>query len=77
MDNIEEIPTREAPSAPSIKQVSVKQLDQAALFLADAEGVETFSAAQERKLKRKIDWILLPMVCVLSASARWTTTNCL
>jgi hypothetical protein len=70
MDKIEKVPTTEAPSAPSIKQVSVKQLDQAALFLADAERVEPFSAAQERKLKRKIDWILLPMVCVLNVSCK-------
>jgi ACS family allantoate permease-like MFS transporter len=39
-----------------------KSIDQAALFLADAEDFEPLNAEQEQRLKRKIDFILIPMV---------------
>jgi ACS family allantoate permease-like MFS transporter len=65
MDNIEKSPgygTQE-PSEPEVFTKDVKQVDRAALFLAEAdvEGAN-FSAAREKKLLRKIDWLLLPMV---------------
>jgi len=65
MDNIEKSPAFRAhePSEPEVLTKDVKQVDGAALFLAgaDAEGAN-FSAVREKKLLRKIDWILLPMV---------------
>jgi hypothetical protein len=42
--------------------VVTKHIDQAALFLADAEDFEPLTAKQEQRLKRKIDFILIPMV---------------
>jgi hypothetical protein len=40
----------------------VKKIDQAALFLAEADGEVTFTPKQEQRLKRKIDLIIIPMV---------------
>lgn len=65
MDNIEKSPAHDArePSEPEVFTKDVKQVDRAALFLAEADVENaSFSAAQEKKLLRKIDWILLPMV---------------
>jgi hypothetical protein len=39
-----------------------KNMDQAALFLGEAEDFEPLTAEQEQRLKRKIDFILIPMV---------------
>lgn len=65
MDNIEKSPAygAQTPSEPEVLTKDVKQVDHAALFLAEAdvEGAG-FSAAREKKLLRKIDWLLLPMV---------------
>ncbi|OAL07255.1 MFS transporter [Phaeosphaeriaceae sp. SRC1lsM3a] len=46
------------------KNVETKNLDQAALFLAEAEGVEPLTAKQGQRLKRKIDFILIPMLFI-------------
>jgi hypothetical protein len=47
-----------------------KNMDQAALFLAEAEGFEPLTAKQEQRLKRKIDFILIPMVVFFSPHCR-------
>lgn len=44
-----------------------KNIDQAALFLAEAEGFEPLTAKQEQRLKRKIDFILIPMVILFNS----------
>lgn len=65
MDNIEKSPAygTQEPSEPEVLTKDVKQVDGAALFLAGVDvEVANFSAAREKKLLRKIDWILLPMV---------------
>lgn len=64
MDNIEKASHTETTTAQPIKNVDGKQADQAALFLAQAGVETTLTAAQEKRLKRKIDWILIPMVCL-------------
>ena len=46
----------------AITNTDTKDIDQAALFLAEAEGFEPLTAQQEKRLKRKIDFILIPMV---------------
>jgi len=45
-----------------VANADTKNIDQAALFLAEAEGFEPLTAKQEQRLKRKIDFILIPMV---------------
>ncbi|KAL2444898.1 MFS-type transporter cnsL [Exophiala dermatitidis] len=62
MDNIEKASHTETTTAQPIKNVDGKQADQAALFLAQAGVETTLNAAQEKRLKRKIDWILIPML---------------
>lgn len=62
MDNIEKGSNMETSTAHPIKDVGGKQADQAALFLAEAGADIVLTPAQEKRLKRKIDWILLPMV---------------
>lgn len=42
--------------------VDTKKIDQAALFLAQADGYERLTEQQEQRLKRKIDWIMIPML---------------
>ena len=46
-----------------VANTDTKNIDKAALFLAEAEGFEPLTAKQEQRLKRKIDFILIPMVC--------------
>lgn len=78
MDNIEKSPAQDSrePSEPELFMKDKKQVDRAAVFLAEAdvEGA-SFSAAQEKKLLRKIDWILLPMVMHTSTSQRLSLTR--
>lgn len=47
-----------------------KLVDQAALFLAEAGSFQPFTAKQEQRLKRKIDFILIPMVRLLYSILR-------
>lgn len=42
--------------------VDTKNIDKAALFLAHAGEYETLTPKQEQLLKRKIDWIMIPML---------------
>jgi hypothetical protein len=42
-----------------------KGVDQAAVFLAEAGDDITWTAEEERRVLRKVDMWLLPMVCVL------------
>jgi len=51
-----------AADIPEKDEKHEKQVDQAAVFLAGADGLEPLSAQAENRLKRKIDFILLPMV---------------
>lgn len=69
MDNIEKASNTETTTTHPIKDVGGRQADQAALFLAEAGTEIVLTAAQEKRLKRKIDWILLPMVCCTSCDA--------
>lgn len=57
------------------KNVETKNLDQAALFLAEAEGVEPLTAKQGQRLKRKIDFILIPMVRFALAETKTVLTT--
>lgn len=43
----------------------VKDADQAAQFLAEAQEYPPLSLEQEKKLIRKVDWIMIPMVSEL------------
>lgn len=52
----------EAESTENI--VSAKIIDLAALFLAQAGEFESLTAKQEQQLKRKIDWIMVPMLFI-------------
>ena len=56
------IPSSDSKSAEQM--ADTKTIDQAALFLAQAEGFETLTAKQEQRLKRKIDWIMIPMLFI-------------
>ncbi|KIW16106.1 hypothetical protein PV08_06157 [Exophiala spinifera] len=62
MDSIEKSSNADATTAQPMKDVGGKQADQAALFLAEAGTEIVLTRAQEKRLKRKIDWILLPML---------------
>lgn len=56
--------------APSIQQAGTieaqkldnRQADKAAVYLNSTEHYEPLTPAEEKKVMRKIDWILLPMV---------------
>lgn len=43
-------------------QDDARQVDVAAAYLNGTESYEPLSPAEEKKMIRKIDWILLPMV---------------
>ncbi len=45
-----------------VKQEAPAQADQAAGFLLNAEGYGPLTPEAEKALKRKIDWIMIPMV---------------
>jgi hypothetical protein len=62
MSSINEKGAMEETTKSDVDSDKVKNIDQAALFLAEAEGFEPFTAKQEQRLKRKIDFILIPMV---------------
>lgn len=57
-----------ATSDPTLKAANArdtadtKDVDKAALFLAQAGEYETLTTKQEKRLKRKIDWIMIPML---------------
>lgn len=40
----------------------VEHVDQAAQFLAETQQYPPLSADEEKKLVRKVDWIMIPMV---------------
>ena len=64
-DSIDKTPARAVSEAtePEKPANDVKQLDHAALFLANADVQEpALSPAREKRLLRKIDCLLLPMV---------------
>lgn len=48
-------------------KVVAPAMDQAAMYLAQAEGYPPMSPEAEKRMVRKMDWILLPMVCVCVA----------
>lgn len=50
------------PGSVDHKVGSVKDADQAAQFLAETQHYPPLSAAEEKKLVRKVDWIMIPMV---------------
>jgi hypothetical protein len=45
------------------KQVVSKAMDEAVEYLAQRAGFAPLSPEEEKKMIRKMDWILLPMVC--------------
>jgi ACS family allantoate permease-like MFS transporter len=45
------------------KQGVSKKMDEAAEFLAHSTGFVPLSPDEEKAMIRKMDWILLPMVC--------------
>ncbi len=49
-----------------VKHEAPAQADQAAGFLLNAEGYGPLSPEAEKALKRKIDWIMIPMVSMRS-----------
>ncbi|KAL1645420.1 hypothetical protein SLS58_003727 [Diplodia intermedia] len=50
------------PASADYKVGSVQDVDQAAQFLAETQHYPPLSAAQEKRLVRKIDWIMIPML---------------
>jgi hypothetical protein len=60
MTSKDAIPAIEAPDAE--KQGITKAMDEAAQYLTHNAGVEPLSPEEERRMIRKMDWILLPMV---------------
>ncbi|KAL2787903.1 fungal-specific transcription factor domain-containing protein [Aspergillus keveii] len=60
MTSKDAIPAIEAPDAE--KQGVTKAMDEAAQYLTHNAGVEPLSPEEERKMIRKMDWILLPML---------------
>ncbi len=45
------------------KLESTADADKAADFLLNADGYGELTAEAEKRLKRKIDWFMIPMVC--------------
>lgn len=43
------------------KQASITDADKAANFLINTEGYTALTPEAEKRLKRKIDWIMIPM----------------
>lgn len=59
------VPQSQDAEDKDVKAVSVvedKHVDQAAVFLKENEHIELLSPEAEKRLKRKIDFLLLPMV---------------
>lgn len=53
------------PNSKSAEQMADnKTIDQAALFLAQTEECDTLTVKQEQRLKRKVDWIMIPMLFI-------------
>mgnify|MGYP001658067513 CR=1 FL=1 len=48
------------------KQGISRAMDEAAEYLAHSTGFAPLSPKEEKKMVRKMDWILLPMVCCQS-----------
>lgn len=69
MDAIEKAVTPQGAVASEISDKDVRHVDQAALFLASATDAPDFPAKAEKRLKRKIDFIILPMVSSSSRNA--------
>ncbi len=62
-----DISNTEMPSPSQVEtgeplKIDIKNTDEAAIYLNAAEYYDPLSPEAERKLKRKMDWILLPMV---------------
>ena len=60
-------PITEAPSVPQpgyieAQKVDNRQADKAAVYLNNTEHYEPLTPEEEKKVMRKTDWILLPMV---------------
>lgn len=56
-------------------KIDVKNTDAAAVYLNETEHYEPLSPQEEKKLKRKIDFVLLPMVCFASLSPTTSGAN--
>lgn len=69
MDAVEKAVTPQGTDASEISKGDVRDIDQAALFLASAADTPDFPAKAEKRLKRKIDFIMLPMVSNSSRNA--------
>ncbi|CAK7221359.1 hypothetical protein SEUCBS140593_004544 [Sporothrix eucalyptigena] len=54
------------PEKGEILSIDAKNTDEAALYLATAEHYEPLSPEAEKKLKRKMDFILLPMLFLIA-----------
>lgn len=53
-----------AVKTPEVEKQGVsKAMDEAAEFLTHSAGFAPLSLEEEKKMIRKMDWILLPMVC--------------
>lgn len=62
-----EAASMERPSSPQAEigesqKFDARQTDEAATYLNNAEHYEPLSPEEDKKFKRKMDWILLPMV---------------
>lgn len=53
----------------------VRDVDQAAQFLAETQDYPPLTPEQEKKLVRKVDWIMIPMVCSLRRRHTSTSTD--
>lgn len=50
--------------APEVEKQGIsKAMDEAAEYLAQSTNFPPLSPEEEKKMLRKMDWILLPMVC--------------
>jgi hypothetical protein len=69
------VPVIEAPDAE--KQGVTMAMDEAAQYLTHNAGVDPLSPEEERKMIRKMDWILLPMVgaMITECSPRLTAVS--
>lgn len=47
-----------------IKPVDTVHHDEAIKVLANYQGVETWSDEEEKTLRRKVDWKLMPILCI-------------
>lgn len=53
---------QEPPEAMESQKVDTRHVDVAAAYLKNTEKYEPLTAEEEKKMMRKTDWILLPMV---------------